>query len=445
MGFRNINRGLYIIAAFLPFGVPVSTSSSMPIAITVIDDEPKKNKDLSKECRAILSNKNKFLSKVAKRKIADGIVHDYFDGLYLGQYDCPKDQKLAHQILDQHVGYPIRKTVFWFDIERLLSNHHEALSTQRITDLRGQLFIRTRSGATKVPEYWTMSEIEQLLIESNNWRTAADTFSKDQAFVRNTLRDKLLIKNLLDPRSSIYDVDMAAELVSGSSRYSYRTQVAQHLLERKRNEIDLRTAFELMRWYSPFVERKISQEDNDIAASTFSEIIHQMGASNELDLQALSDVIQRTGNPHAEISRNPLDNLTDIKNDYLTVSWPDKFGKLLTIRSPSSYPSRARRDRVGGRVQAAAMFNSDGFFDRMIIMSSSGREDLDRATAKNLQRFNKLKSKKLPNFKEEFVLIPMPPIEWHILDETVAGKSGVFELDSKVKVVSKVIRPTILE
>ncbi len=425
-------------------GAPAAVSSSMPIAITVEEPTQRKEKNLSHKCAKALANKRRFLSQVKRQKYSSELVGEYFTGFYSGQYGCSKNFKFAHEILDSHVGYPIRKYVSPNYLDLLLSNHREELAKQRVKDLEGALFIRTYVGADEVPEYWKIEEIEELLLSNDNWKLAANILFSDKDSVRNQLRDDLLIKNLIDPKSSIYDLEKAIQLVSHSSRHSYRMRVAEQLAKRNSDVTDVRTAFELMQWYSPFVHRDIPQKDVNAAEPVLTDILRLMAESDDAELRAKSKAIRQTDNPHAETGQQSVGVEKNLKKPFVTITWPDRFGDFRTIRSPDSYPSRALRERAGGRVQAAALFNPNGSYDGMIIISSSGRADLDRATMRNLERYNRLKSKTLSGFEGKYVKIPMPDVEWHLLDEKTVGESGVFISDNTTKVVARVFTPTIV-
>ncbi|MEO9467531.1 energy transducer TonB [Parasphingorhabdus sp.] len=420
-----------------------SASAFMPVAFDVENLPPKKETNLSRECAKALANKKRFLSRVARLKYPDPLVHDYLDGLNHGRYGCPKNPEFAYQILDRHVGDPIRINVYADDYRRLLASDGEALTQQRVKDLGGTLFARTRSGANAVPKHWTIAGLEKLLLANSNWKLAAEIFRKDKNYVRNKLRDDLLIKNLIDPASPIYNLVEAVELVSDSSRFGYRTRVAEQLADRNRNAADVRTAFKLMHWYSPFVHQEVSESEVDAARSIFEKLVRLMAESNDPDLQARSKAIQQTGNPHAQVGGQapPVDPYDG--NSATVISWPEQFGAVQTIRSPNSYSSRAISERVGGRVELAALFNPDGTYGGMAITASSGRPDLDRATKREFERYNQLKSKTLLGYEGQYVKIPMPIVEWHLLNEMAAGETGVFESDGITKVYESRVTPLI--
>jgi hypothetical protein len=409
------------LAALAMTGVAVPAGAVF-YALSCVQLEAVKQ-DRTSLCRKVISSRERFLAKIRRGAVEEADVNHLVHLFSEGAQGCPKMPNLAFALLDAHLGEPLPIDTPSYHLARLLSLMHDQVPPERVREIRGlawaadALFLRSYCEPRVwwgYPPGWTPEEADAHLTDPTVWELALRNYGEDSQ------RDKLVLDALTDRSDPRFDRQKAVELISKIDGPSDRLRGAILATDLTLGQPDFAKAEQLLSWYSPYIENKLDNETNATARAIWVRIAQNMLGSDEPEVRARGEAILLQNDPQAIPSIDPASFVPSGEPVTILDTWPDNLPRVGMRKGAQeglerNYPARARRLSQGGVVRAAILFGPDGSFEDIAILQSRG-EWLDYGTRKIFERYYRprISMRSLKGYSGQFVLVPLPEVEWRI-------------------------------
>lgn len=400
----------------------------MPVIQVESDARP----NFRSECRAAIRDPASLVSALHAGSVPHYDFMSIVRSLRDGSSRCPERPELAFSLLNQGIGSPVRFDWAIYEVETYLEWAPSDLSTERREEVTALAFL---AGSTYVPpifcgngryhetipEGLTEATLRQWLIKPEYWEPMQARFGD------NLVRDRLILREMINPASPYFNRAGAAEMVPGY--YDARLNVASNLmrLEVASALVDLRfgepsyeAAAELLIWFSPYHEWGAPEEARQEAQAIWVRINQVRLTDPDPQLRLNAAMALATGDPTAMAGRPFEDTLGQDAQVTVLDAWPegleplqyfDRFVERVSYR----YPSRGLRGGLTGRVELGLLFNPDGSF-RSIHVTRSAGVHLDRGTIRSVERYLRPRpvQMRLTGFEGQYVYVPLPSFEYRL-------------------------------
>lgn len=416
--------------------------AAMACTIAIIDEKVEPDY-WKKPCEKALKNKKGFLKSIEKLELNRSKVVKYARAFEHGSMGCTQNKNFAFQILDRYVGSPINFNVNPDTLNYLSTLIPDNLDLARKREITGKKWLLNPSFHDLPSESWTEAQAREFLLKSENWDIAVQKFNTvDAAHIG---RNKLVFDTVIDPRSSKFSLYNAANFALISKDRIAQIQVASMLIDPQFGKPNYEKAQDLLDWYSPFIHENISGEDEKKAASIWMKIGEHLSKQKSSIARTRGNAILKTGNPKANPSLIDRWSIPQMKNLRIATEWPQSVAKpnyLNRLFSPHDYRIRSMREGEAGAVIPALLFNPTGKFEKLWVLQSSGYERLDNSTLMALsKRYRpKLSSLTIDNNSDDYILVPLPKVEWHIRIHDSQWTSPADKSDDIIHVIGQGIK-----
>ena len=214
-------RGLFGVATLVtPLSATMAEYYDCPIPI-VLSDEPNPNYDIRDQCRGVYKDREEILIDLRRGKKGFSDYAEVASAFAYGAGKCKKRPDLALAMADAAIGSPVRAgspTLFFLE---LASDDFPEARRREITVGQWLLHSTYRSGscsrgyyADYLPFELSAEEIRPTLLTDHYWQVGIEQFGN------NPGRDRLVMRELIDPRSPKFDLGLASYLAPQFKRAS---------------------------------------------------------------------------------------------------------------------------------------------------------------------------------------------------------------------------------
>ena len=413
------------------------------------------------ECRQLWRNRTKVLDDLSSGTLAYSELRHLAKAMVEGTNNCKVRRGFAFRLADAAVGSPVRNGGHNGATSDFYSWAPKNLAQTRRDEVRLGTWLRSNTYVSGfcspghwrdyVPEGFSPQELRAALISGDYWDRSLRQFGTNPA------RDRMILNELIDEQSHLFDPMLAYKLVtkadsSWAENYtiepfysqvgSLRIDLAQALTDGRQGAPNYEAAARLLQWHRPFIHYGRKADDWQQAEPMWVRIWQSRLGSDDPAVKkaALYALLTRD---NAAIAGKPLAaTLPDNARLEILPNWPDSLAHISTERAYSlmargaSYPSRAIRERLAGRIELGLVFDPDGAFLKIHI-GRSVKGILPEAARKTVARYfrPKLKQLRIEGYSGRYVFVPLPPIEYHLTRSAMTA-DAVFE-DGVLKVYGR--------
>ncbi len=444
----------------LAAGVVAMLTSSPALAcsiIPVLKVEPDPNYDIRDQCRKIWRNRDEVLADLRKGYRGFIELREVTMAFREGRGKCKPRPDFAFELVDAAIKTPVRRSRLNSPYDLFFAWAPDDYPEERLREvslgtwLLGSTWHRGICSSGRytdgLPGGFEESEVRSVLLSDDYWTASLERFGNNPA------RDRLILRELIDPNSRYFNLKLAQRL---TPRFTTRNtldfdrpivlDVAEALADPRLGLPDYEAAVKLISWYTPYVEGRLQGDEllrvrNLWIRVNQSRLTHpdpQVARSATLALLT-GDPTYRSGVPFAEV----LPEGSEIE---ILESWPDE---LPPLRSPERwaariadfYPSRALREEVGGRVDYGIIFDPAGEFHSLHVKRSAGKI-LDSAAIRGAERYIRPRPKKLKleGYEGRYVFVQLPSNVYRISWDKDSYPNDAVAEDYVINIVAKPIR-----
>lgn len=411
-----------LTSAVLP-AVVHACSIQAPIEIQIGSEEL----NFRSDCNALWRARKSTLRDLRTGALQFAEVRHLAHSMGEGANNCEKRPDFAFAMLDSSIGSKIEPdapfSIFWDWAPENLpqTRRKEVQLAQWALHSSWTSFMCSSGYRDYKPRGIAGEEVIAFLRQDHYWQIALDQFGN------NPGRDRLLLRELIDPSSKRFDIKRAAALApkfwdgkDWGGQDPVLTYVAEASINPEFGKPDYEAAAQVLSRFSPFKVGQNHRENSERAANVWRSIqTHRLenaaDSSNAEQAYALP-----TGDPNARLGASLAKKLPIGAKFRFLHAWPsqlepfknlERMGENLSIKVPSTY---AHRSGVG-RVELGLLFKPDGSYDSVHILRSAG-ERLDRTVTRNVKRYfrPRVRSMVLSGFEGSYVFVPLPSFEYYL-------------------------------
>ena len=426
-----IAMGAVLIAVPLP---AIACSPSTPIQVKLEGPPP----SFKAECRAAWRGRDKLLADLASGEQSFWDYNHIAHALREGTNECRKRPSFALAMVDAALGTPFQPWSGAAPTSQFLEWQDESISQERVQEVVIGSWLLGR--ARRVTPLWNWCAPGYYADEVPAGVTReklADYFANDQYWTRirerfghNPGRDRLVLRELIDPSSVRFDLKLAAELApkfyegdKPRGLMPILVDVAEALANSALGGPDYEAARQVLEWYSPYTPNGLDDGASARAQALLERITQARLTHPDAQVRRDARVAIEAGDPHAKAGPSFEEALGEGVKVRILDTRPDslppfqRFERTIE-RIANYYPRRALRTWRGGRVGLGMLFNPDGSFHSVHIMRSAG-PTLDDAAKRGLRRYlrPRLSQTRLTGFEGQHVYVPLPSFEYRIAFE----------------------------
>ncbi len=451
---RSLAVKCVLVAGTLAVATPMSAKACTPLRVTVI--EPEKPIDRRSGCRKIWRDREQILVGLQNGSEDYYKYRSIIQSMAEGKHGCGKRRDFAFQMADTAVGSPVRSGLIidsYYPVETALNDFRnwapDTLSKPRRDEVEiGAWMLSENFHAgfcgsgfyiDRLPRGFEEDAVRAVLLTEPYWEKSVAQFGNNPA------RDRLILSELMAPRSPYFDLQKAAELVPQFyGRDTIRgprprlrpidIEVAEAITSGAAEKPDYEAAAGLLKDYSPYVTDQLSETELERVRKLWVRISQHRLASDDTELRkhALSflkwgelDVI--TGKPIAQ-------TLPEGAQIEVLGHWPDglepvgNIERILPLLADNGSFYRALGSRRGGRVELGVIFRPDGSYHDLHVTRDTGFEH-PRLPSKQMSfgtHAKKLASRyfrphlnkmQLTGFEGRYAYVPLPSFEFRVVGD----------------------------
>lgn len=422
-------------AAALSAPAPVvACSPSFPIEVKY-DGPPLSFKA---ECRAAWRGRDKLLSDLATGEQSFWDYNHIANALREGTNGCRKRPAFALAIVDAALGNPFQPWAGAAPTAQFFEWKDESISPERVEEVViGSWLLGRARRITPLRNWCAPGYYADEVPAGVTRRKLAVYFANDQYWTRirerfghNPGRDRLVLRELIDPSSVRFDLKLAAELAprfyqgdKPRGLMPILVDVAEALADPALGEPDHEAARLTLEWYSPYTPNSLDEGANERAQALLERILQERLSHPDAQVRRDARFAIETKDPHAKAGPSFEEVVGESVKVRILEKRPDSLPPFKQFertieRITENYPSRALRRWQGGRVELGMLFNPDGSFHSVHIMRSAG-STLDNAVKRGLRRYlrPRISQTKLTGYEGLHVYVPLPNFEYRTVFE----------------------------
>lgn len=429
-----------IRAAFSIAATASVVAASHAGACSVISVHRIESRNYRAECRAVINDVDAYSANVRASDPFRWSTIEVAKALHDGSANCPQRPDVAFALVDGVIGSPVFTDPQSEFVLSFLQWKPAGFDQDRADEVAIGSWVTNRSWNNwscsgnyldMLPRGYSETQVTEWLVKPEYWAVAMEGFG------HNPARDRIILRQLIDPQSVYFNLAEAARL---TPYYFNRGEeirpelididVAEALTDPDLGEPDYETAAKLLAWYSPVSFRDMSEEARERARALWVRIAQSRLTSADPQLRSDAMLFFETGDPWAKAAI-PLSNVLRANADIEVLDyWPDTLIPPLGLervgrRFADHYPSRAIREWTEGRVELGLVFGPDGAFHSLHV-SRGNSEVLENAAKRGIGRYfrPRIAEMKLEGFEGRYVYVPLPSFEYGLAYDANNVPSG---------------------
>lgn len=402
------------------------SSPTMACSITpIVQLEPDPNYDIRDKCRKVWRNREEVLVDLRRGHLSFAELREVTFALREGHGKCKPRPDFAFELVDAAIKTPVRASRLdsphdlffkWAPADYPKERRREiTLGTWLLGSTWYRGFCSRGDYSDRLPYGFEESEVRSVLLSDDYWTASLERFGN------NPVRDRLILRELIDPNSPYFDLRRAQRLTPRFTSKIKRDfdkpiiiDVAEALADARLGVPDYEAAAELILWYTPYVEGRLKGEELQRVRDLWTRVQQTRLSHADPKIARAATLALLTGDPTFRPGVPFTEELPAGAEIEVLENWPDA---LPPLRSPErwasriadQYPSRALREGIAGRVDYGIIFDPDGQFHSLHVTRSAG-EYLDGATIRAAERYVRPRPRqlKLGGYPSRYVFVPLP-------------------------------------
>lgn len=398
--------------------------------------------DWRDDCRAAMRDMGAYVADLRDGGLGHGDFVAVARAMREGAYGCRKRPARALELVDLGMGSPVTERrgspamlsyLEWTSDDPASERRAEVVIGSWIANNSRDLGFCATYYEDALPPGQTEAEVLRWLLRPEYWEIALHMFGNNPA------RDRLVLRQMIDPGSDRFDLAAAGELASrfGNQRDAYlpedvQFEVAEAVADPRLGTPDYEAAARVLGPHSFYTYPDSSTETIERARRLWVRIAQTRLTDPDPAVRRQAAFMLGAGDPAARPGI-PFEAVLPAGSTVIELEgWPAGLPPILNLagaagRISEQYPSRALRQGQAGRVELGLLFRPDGSFRSVHVTRSAG-EVLDQAAIRGATRYlrPKLEEMRLEGFEGRYVYVPLPAFEYRMLtviDDQAAGLS----------------------